>query len=225
MTPAEMQENKQKFVALCHQYIHRDGLDKMLAYLEKTDFYLAPSSTMFHLNEDGGLCLHSINVFETALQIYQSVAQPHIASGRSPFTQEISEESIAIATLFHDVCKVKIYHKAPRWTKDEFGKWVGYEGYEVQDEFPLGHGEKSCLMLSWYMRLTPDEMLAIRWHMGMFDVGENGTTSRKSFYTATEKSPLVSVVHAADFLASKLMEKVTDARQKALEENAKKKKI
>lgn len=86
---------------------------------------------------------------------------------------------------------------------------MSYPGYEVKDDFPFGHGEKSCLMLNWYMRLTTDEMLAIRWHMGMFDVGENGSAQRMAFYNATDKSPLVSIVHAADFLSSKLMEKTT----------------
>ncbi len=218
MTELEIQANKQKFIDLCHQYIHRDGLDKMLAYLEKTDFYEAPSSTSFHLNVEGGLCQHSINVFETALAINESVAKPSIAAGVSPFDEEVSEESIAIATLFHDICKVKIYHKSLRWVKSELtGKWVNYNGYEVKDEFPLGHGEKSCLMLSWYIRLKPEEMLAIRWHMGMFDVGENSSPSRIAFYNAAEKSPLVSIVHSADFLSSKLKEKTDDARERAVQ--------
>ena len=164
---------------------------------------------MFHLNEEGVLCQHSLNVFDTARKIYDSVAQPAIESGKSPFTEEVSLESIAIATLFHDLCKVKFYHKKEKWKKDKAGKWMSYPGYEVKDDFPFGHGEKSCLMLNWYMRLTTDEMLAIRWHMGMFDVGENGSAQRMAFYNATDKSPLVSIVHAADFLSSKLMEKTT----------------
>ena len=118
-------------------------------------------------------------------------------------------ESIAIVTLFHDLCKIKLYHKTERWKKDDKNRWVSYPGYEVKDDFPLGHGEKSCLMLSWYMRLKPEEMLAIRWHMGMFDMGESGTPLRMSFFSATDKSSLVSIVHAADFLTSNLWEKTT----------------
>lgn len=209
MTDIEISTNKQRFIDLCHEHIHRDGLDKVLDYLEKTDFYTAPSSTKFHLNEDGGLCLHSMNVFETAVQVYRSVAEDAIRSGRSPFTAEISLESIAICTLFHDICKVRFYHKTERWKKDDKGKWMSYPGYEVNDAFPFGHGEKSCLMLNWYMRLTPDEMLAVRWHMGMFDVGEGGTPSRIAFYNAAEKSALVSIVHASDFLSSNLLERTT----------------
>lgn len=209
MTEQQIAANKQRFIDLCNEHIHREGLDKVLAYLEKSDFYTAPSSTRFHLNEDGGLCLHSMNVFEAACKIYNEMAKPAIVNGTSPFTEEVSMESIAIATLFHDLCKIKLYHKTERWKKDDKNRWVSYPGYEVKDDFPLGHGEKSCLMLSWYMRLKPEEMLAIRWHMGMFDMGESGTPLRMSFFSATDKSPLVSIVHAADFLTSNLWEKTT----------------
>lgn len=209
MTEQQIAANKQRFIDLCNEHIHREGLDKVLAYLEKSDFYTAPSSTRFHLNEDGGLCLHSMNVFEAACKIYNEMAKPAIVNGTSPFTEEVSMESIAIATLFHDLCKIKLYHKTERWKKDDKNRWVSYPGYEIKDDFPLGHGEKSCLMLSWYMRLKPEEMLAIRWHMGMFDMGESGTPLRMSFFSATDKSPLVSIVHAADFLTSNLWEKTT----------------
>ena len=74
----------------------------------------------------------------------------------------------------------------------------------------MGHGEKSViLLLCSGLEMTDAEMLAIRWHMGMFDVAENGSAQRMAFYNATDKSPLVSIVHAADFLSSKLMEKTT----------------
>ena len=209
MTEQQIAANKQRFIDLCNEHIHREGLDKVLAYLEKSDFYTAPSSTRFHLNEDGGLCLHSMNVFEAACKIYNEMAKPAIVNGTSSFTEEVNMESIAIATLFHDLCKIKLYHKTERWKKDDKNRWVSYPGYEVKDDFPLGHGEKSCLMLSWYMRLKPEEMLAIRWHMGMFDMGESGTPLRMSFFSATDKSPLVSIVHAADFLTSNLWEKTT----------------
>ncbi len=201
--------NKELFQELCHKYIQREGLDRILAYLENTDFYEAPSSASFHLNEKGGLCRHSINVFQTALKLNQHIALPAIQEGISSFVEPIDEESIAISTLFHDLCKVKLYHETQKWKKDDNGRWVSYPGYELKDEFPLGHGEKSCLMLSWYMRLKPEEMLAIRWHMGMFDMGENGTSLRYAFRAAMDKTPLVTLVQAADLLSANLLEKTT----------------
>lgn len=209
MKAQDIEQNKQLFQKLCREHIHRDGLEKVLSYLNQTDFYTAPSSTAFHLNEDGGLCLHSMNVYHTAVLLNQKIFMPAIGNEASPFTTPIADESIAITALFHDLCKVKLYHKTERWKKDENGRWMSYPGFEIKDDFPFGHGEKSCLMLGWFMRLKPDELLAIRWHMGMFDMGENGSSQRYAFRAALDKSPLVSLLHAADFLSSNLLERTT----------------
>lgn len=209
MSTEEIQKNKETFLRHCREHIKREGLEALLAYLETTDFYLAPSSSNFHSNEDGGLCKHSINVFETACTIYEQIVAPAIQSGQSPFEGEVSLESIAIAALFHDLCKVKMYHKTEKWKKDENGRWMTYPGYEINDEFPFGHGDKSCIMLSWFVRLKQEELLAIRWHMGMFDAGEPGSSTRFSMRAALEKSPLVALLQAADALAANCLERTT----------------
>lgn len=209
MTPEQIADNKATFIALCHEHIHREGIDKLLDYLETTDFYTAPSSTNYHLNEMGGLCQHSINVFHTACKVYESVIAPALEQPDTPFSEPISMESIAIATLLHDLCKTKLYHQKEKWKKDETGRWVSYPGYEVKDDFPFGHGEKSCLILNWFIRLKQEELLAIRWHMGMFDMAEAGSASRYAFYTAMEKCPLVSLLQVADMLSSNCLEKTT----------------
>lgn len=209
MTQEEIAQNKQLFIQHCRTYIHRDGIDALLAYIESTDFFTAPSSASYHLNEEGGLCRHSLNVFETAIQIYENIVLPHIQNGQSPFKDEISMESIAIVTLFHDLCKTKFYKKTEKWKKDENGRWISYPGYEVQDEFPFGHGEKSCMILNWFIRLKQDELLAIRWHMGMFEMTEQGSGTRIAYRVAMEKSPLVSLLQAADMLAANCLEKTT----------------
>lgn len=205
-----MKDNKALFLQLCRDNIQRDGLEELLDYIEnKTDFFTAPSSTSFHLNEDGGLCRHSINVFQTAMKINSEIVAPAIESGVSPFAKPVSTESIAIAALFHDICKTKIYHKTERWKKDETGRWISYPGYEIQDEFPFGHGEKSCVILGWFMRLRQDELLAIRWHMGMFDMAEPGSSSRFAYRAAMDRSPLVSLLQCADLLSSNCLEVTT----------------
>lgn len=202
--------NHDRYVETCRTHIHRQGLDDILERLEQNGFFEAPSSASYHLNEPGGLCLHSLNVFDTAVTIYKHIAEPAILSGTSPFTSEVSMESLAICTLFHDLCKVDMYHPSTKWKKSPEGRWVSYEGYDIHDNFPLGHGEKSVLLLYRYLHLTPNEMLAIRWHMGMFDMGENGTPQRFAYYEAMTKSPLVAIVHSADMLASNLLEKTTE---------------
>ena len=209
MTPEQITGNKATFIALCHEHIHREGLDKLLDYLETTDFYTAPSSTNYHLNEMGGLCQHSINVFRTACKVYETVIAPALEQEDTPFSEPISMESIAIATLLHDLCKTKLYHQKEKWKKDEAGRWMSYPGYEVKDDFPFGHGEKSCLILNWFIRLKQEELLAIRWHMGMFDITEASSPSRYAFYAAMEKSPLVTLLQVADLLSSNCLEQTT----------------
>lgn len=195
--------SKEKFLGYCRQYISRKGIDLLLDYLEnKTDFFQAPSSTKFHLNVPGGLCQHSINVFEAALRINEHLLLPKQQADECLFPTPLSIESIAIAALFHDVCKCGLYKEVEKWKKDDQNRWVSYRGYEVSDDFPFGHGEKSCHVVSHYLRLTREELLAIRWHMGMYDVSENGSSGRYSFYNACDASPLVILLQMADMSCS-----------------------
>lgn len=209
MTPQEINDNKARFLGCARSHIAREGLEDLLAYVGKTDFYEAPSSASFHLNEDGGLCRHSLNVFETAKQVYETVLQPRLREGTASFTDEIPMESIAVAALFHDLCKTKLYRKTERWKKDENGRWVTYPAYELADDFPFGHGEKSCVIIGWFMRLRQEELLAIRWHMGMFEMAEPGSSTRFAYRAAMEKSPLVALLQTADMLSANCLERTT----------------
>ena len=209
MTNLEIAQQKEEYIKLCREYIHRDGLEALLAYLDKSDFFTAPSSTRFHLNEEGGLCKHSINVFKMAKNIYEKCGIVEaIKDGTSPFNQEIDMESLAIACFFHDLCKIGVYSRAEKYRKDANGRWETYLTWEFNENFPIGHAEKSIAILNRFIQPKQEEMLAIRWHMGAFDLGDNET---RTFYEALDKHPLVSLVMSADFLASKYMELTTEA--------------
>ena len=210
MSPEEITRNREAFESCCHQYIQRNGIDALLEFLKtKTDFFEAPSSTSFHLNEPGGLCRHSLNVFETLLTLYTSLVEPRIEAGTSPFADTVSTESIAVVALFHDVCKANTYRPTERWKKDANGRWMSYPGYEVNDSFPFGHGEKSCVVIHWFLPLRQEELLAIRWHMGMFEMPDAASSTRRSYRAAMEHSPLVSLLQAADLVASNCLERTT----------------
>ena len=210
MTQKEIAVNRELFMGVAREHIQREGLENLLVYLDtKTDFFTAPSSASFHLNEAGGLCRHSLNVWSVLAELKERVLVPAIDLELSPFTAAPSDESVAIAALFHDVCKTKLYHQTEKWRKDANGRWQSYPGWEVKDDFPFGHGEKSCIILSSFLRLKQDELLAIRWHMGMFEMTEQGSSTRFAFRAAMEKSPLVSLLHTADMLASNCLEKTT----------------
>lgn len=210
----EIEKNKQEFKELCCKYItseRKASLEKIFSFLEtRTDFFTAPSSTVFHLNCPGGLCKHSINVFNTAKALCDKILNEDFDKGDAQLSQKYSDESIAIVGLFHDLCKVNLYYPEEKFTKDANGRWQKYLGWGFEDQLPMGHAEKSLYLLSCLIRLTPDEILAIRWHMGMYDIGERGSSLRNSFYSASDQCPLVTILQCADSYASKCLEPTYD---------------
>jgi len=174
----------------------RDGAEDFLYYLENgTDFFTAPCSTIFHLAKDGGLAEHSMNVYEL---LKEKVAR---------YELKVNPDTIAICGLMHDLCKTNFYKKGKKWTKSD-GKWLEVDCYEVDDQFPTGHGEKSVFILQRFLKLTDDEILAIRWHMAAFDASihfnyPNGFPFRASI----KKCPLVTLLVTADMEASNIIEK------------------
>lgn len=119
--------------------------------------------------------------------------------------------------MLHDLCKVGFYHPKEKFWKDEsapYGQqWKRYEGYEIKDKLPLGHGEKSVIMAQQFIKLTFQEMLAIRWHMNFFNPASQIDSYQKvSFADAVGKWPLVSVVGMADVFASFIIEDIFDLK-------------
>lgn len=43
--------------------VKREGMDRLLEFIRKSDFYKAPASTRFHSCHEGGLLEHSLNVY------------------------------------------------------------------------------------------------------------------------------------------------------------------
>ena len=187
-------ENKEKFINIYKSYIKREGSEKLLEYLCSSDFFTAPASTRFHGSYAGGLCEHSINVFECLKDIMERPRMKEV------YGVNYSDESIAIAALLHDVCKVDFYVESTRNVK-EGGVWKSVPYYTIEDKLPYGHGEKSVYIVSGFMRLTRDEAFAIRYHMG-FSTGEDLNNIGKAF----EMFPLAFAVSVADMEASYFLE-------------------
>ena len=152
--------NKEKFIELFKSKITREGADKLLEFLisSSSDFFVAPASARNHSSFEGGLCEHSLNVYN---RLYSYVRSEHFKS----LGVEYSDESIAIVSLLHDLCKVNVYKKGFRNVKDEKGVWQRVDTFEFDDQLPYGHGEKSVYMISPYMMLKREEAFAIRYHM------------------------------------------------------------
>ena len=195
--------------------VHRDGIDKLLHYIQKgTDFYKAPASTRFHLACEGGLLQHSLNVYDCL-----------VAKRESPIWNEIlkdiPDESLIIAALLHDLCKTNFYIEgtknqktydpekvavAENWQRkhDTQGDfiWETVKSYQIDDQLPLGHGEKSVMLIQCYIKLSMQEVMAIRWHMGFSEDKANYS----AMGAAMEKFPIILAIHEADLEASKILE-------------------
>lgn len=182
-------------MAICSGNIQRDGIDALLEWLQKHDFFSAPASTKYHGNYVGGLCEHSLNV-------YYELDKLNALYGCA-----YSDETLAIVALFHDVCKTNFYKPAVRNVKVD-GQWTTKEVWEIDDSYPLGHGEKSCIIIQRFMQLTFEELLAIRWHMGAFDNAVKG--GDYSISKAQDKSKLLTLLQMADMAASQLVENVSE---------------
>lgn len=189
-------EFKERFVEAYREHIRRDGADKLLAWLEKSDFFTAPASTRFHGSYAGGLCEHSLNVHERLTQLVED--------------EGVSPETMAVCGLLHDLCKVNFYKESTRNVKNEkTGQWEKQPFYLVEDQLPYGHGEKSVYIIGGFMKLSREEAMAIRWHMGGFDEASRGGSFALS--AAYEKYPLAVLLHAADLLATYMDEERKDA--------------
>ena len=193
----DLKSLKQEFITLSKGVIYRQGIDELLEQLENSDFYTAPASTKYHDSCEGGLVQHSLKVYN------------HLKTEVGLHKLTITDESIAICALFHDLCKVGFYISEiknrkvykPNGSKiDSMGRydWESYYGYTVEDKFPMGHGEKSLYMLRDFMNLTADEALAIRWHMGGFEPKENHIYLSKTY----ETNKLAVLLNIADMKAS-----------------------
>lgn len=177
---------KEKFIELLRS-TNREGIEKLIDFLDRTDFYTAPASTRFHNSFESGLLAHSMNVYTSLKKLVGN---------------EWSEDTIIIVSLLHDICKVNMYKVDYRNKKDENGVWVKEPYYTTDDLMPLGHGEKSVMIISEFIKLSKEELYAIRWHMGGFEPKENYGYLAKAY----EKYPLAVYTHIADIMATYILE-------------------
>ncbi len=188
-----VQARADEFRGLVREHIHRDGIGNLMKYLETTDFFVAPASTRYHGAWEGGLCEHSLNVYR-ALNRFCSAAT-------EPYGWEYSSETLAVVSLFHDICKTGCYGVEMRNRKDETGTWVKVPYYTFNDPLPYGHGEKSVYILSGFIRLSREEAFAIRYHMGF-----SNDDSKSNVGKAFEMFPLAFAMSVADMESTYFVE-------------------
>lgn len=178
---------KEKFIELLKS-TNRQGIEELISFLEKTDFFTAPASTRFHGSFEGGLVEHSLKVYE----ILDYKVKNNVLN------LEVSDDTIKIVSLLHDICKLNFYKVDYRNAKNALGEWEKVPYYTIDDTIPYGHGEKSVMMISEYIKLTPEEKYSIRWHMGYTEPKELYNTIGAAY----KKYPLALMMHEADLEAT-----------------------
>lgn len=188
---------REEFIEIYQTHIHREGSAALLDYLQnKSDFFTSPASARFHGSYPGGLCDHSVNVYRC---LADYLARPRV---QELYGLEYDPESVAIVSLLHDICKVGCYRAGTKNVKNEAtGQWEKVPTYFFEDKLPYGHGEKSVYIISGFMRLTREEAMAIRWHMGF-----SGTEDARTVGQALQQFPLAFALATADMEASYFLE-------------------
>lgn len=182
---------KEDFIRLYTEHIKRPGSTELLKWLEDSDFFTAPASTRFHGSYIGGLCEHSVNVWEELVRLLK--AYPEV---------RVTAESAAIVSLLHDLCKVGLYKTELR-KQNVNGVWVQRPVYTTKEDFCYGgHGSKSVYLIQRYMNLTEAEATAVNCHMGPWD----RSPGDYSLGPAYEQFPLALLVHWADESATYIRE-------------------
>jgi hypothetical protein len=196
-----IEENKDRFESLIKNdsiLSMLSGTNDLLNFLSESDFYYAPASINYHGNYEGGLCEHCLQVYDNIFRV------------SSIFENNYTIKTLTLVSLLHDICKINIYQKEKRnrKKKDEKGFdilnkkglpiWEEIEVYAINDLNPLGHGEKSVIILQQYYQLTKDEIFAIRWHMGGYDDITKSYIGNLTINNACNICPLITILHIAD---------------------------
>ena len=199
MSKEELEEQIEMILDLLRS-TERDGIDKLADYLsDSTDFFTAPASTRFHNNFSGGLAQHCLNVYENFKSLLEIKGI------------EMSEDSIIICALLHDLCKCNTYVVETRNRKNEQGQWEKYNIWATNKDvdIPLPHSSRSIAIIRKFIKLSIKEELTIFYHMGPY--GGEDYEYRNMLKAANEKYPQTVLFYVADTIASYLDEEtVTD---------------
>ena len=163
--------------------VNRKGMQDLILFLVKSDYFTAPASSKYHLATQGGLLEHSINVYNIFWNKCKALGL------------KVNEESAIIAGLLHDICKVNLYIK----TED---------GYEYNEKFNgKGHSELTLKRLESFITLTPLEKAMIKFHMGTFGAfGKYAEYTPEELHEAIKQYPEVQIFASSDMEATQLEE-------------------
>ena len=209
LSKEQIEQNKQTFIELINSIEREFNKEKLINWLENSDFFYAPASTKYHSNFEGGLCSHCLSVYYSLEALCNTFASEskyvtlEDGSQKEEITCRYDKDSIIIVALLHDLSKANFYEKYNRNVKNETtGKWESVEEYrtiDVQKRFIFGnHEETSEFMVRSFIPLKVEESVAILHHMG----GAGHDSSQTDLSVIYSKYNLAALLHTADLLST-----------------------
>jgi len=183
ITDEEIYANEKKIVRLLRS-TERESIEHVIGDMRLNGYFTSPASTRYHMSCTGGLAKHSLNVYETLDMLNKYSGSP------------IPDDSVKLIALLHDYDKQFVYQEK-RLKNGELAKTP----FEKKDSLPLGHGEKSVILLQKLIELTTLEQMCIRWHMGNYD-----KSFREKENIIKTNYPEVMLVYFADHISSLMLE-------------------
>ena len=172
-----LKQRRCEFMELMMRGMPEAEAETLYVRLSDMGFFTSPASTKYHGAYPGGLHDHSYAVTWNLLRLTESLDLSW-EKKRSPY----------IVGMLHDICKCHMYIATD-------------SGYEYNRDLYLpGHGDRSVILAQQLVRLTEEEILCIRWHMGAFDDREHWN----AYGQAIENYPNVLWTHTADMMASRI---------------------
>lgn len=168
----------------------REGIEELIAYLQYNDFGNAPASAVHHNNVAGGLCKHTMLVYETMRDLAVAL----------DFGQEfVSAEQVIITAICHDIGKLGSPTQ-PMYVRNflKSGK-IGSKPYVINTKLlAYPHEIRSCLIAEKFITLTEEETYAIMYH---------ATSLGEMKYSYSKPTALLMLLFFADYWSSQILER------------------
>lgn len=201
----DVEKNYALFKKWVNKFVLWGTPDTFTEWLDTTDFKVAPASTKYHLNVEGGLCQHSLDVFKRLIRLmkYEYGDEEKWKYDRA---------TIALVGLLSGISKVGLYKKYAKNVKnDETGQWESVVAFTVVDDankLICGNDVDNTLkILRTFFKVSTDAEMAIRYHRGAFaaDTWED----KNDLSLALAKCPLALMLHIAELQATYIDENET----------------
>ena len=224
LTEEQIKANKDRFLKLLSEIdLESADTEGLAKFLLESDFFTAPASTKYHCAFKGGLCQHSLNVYDTLCKLVEDYAWRLEVNPQ--WVPELGEEqedphyikkvnyddyTLKMVALFHDISKAnfyEVYYKNVNKGKDGRDNWVkeaNYKVREAKDRFlAADHATNSLLILQQYLPLSLEESTAIINHHGFTVTDPNRNTEVSNIF---DRYPLVVLLSMADQISTYVLE-------------------